>query len=108
MTAPVLARSKKGKVLKQGKKGTTTASPTNPVSIKAWVWKPFDAVYRNRREEQKQEAAPREPFGAAVGVGEDWSHLNGRRQDSRQEKIKRDLGIMREVRAQQKQAARTS
>lgn len=34
-------------------------------------------------------------FGAEVGVGEDWSHLNKRRRRARPEKVMRDVSWMR-------------
>lgn len=101
ITAPVPARGKKGKILKQSKKGTATASPATPVTVKAWVWK----IAEPSVVKQKTREVPQQPLGAAVGVGEDWSHLNKRRQGSREEKVRRDLGIMRQLRAQQKQAS---
>jgi hypothetical protein len=41
--------------------------------------------------EDKREAA----FGAEVGVGEDWDHLNRRRRRAREEKVERDVRWMR-------------
>ncbi|KAN0086026.1 hypothetical protein V8E55_007160 [Tylopilus felleus] len=42
---------------------------------------------------------------AAVGVGEDWSHLNKRRQRARKRKVERDLRRMLEVQKMQRTAA---
>jgi hypothetical protein len=36
-------------------------------------------------------------FGAEVGVGEDWGHLNKRRRRAREEKVQRDVKWMRKV-----------
>lgn len=36
-------------------------------------------------------------FGAEVGVGEDWGHLNRRRRGTRGEKVQRDVKWMRKV-----------
>ena len=44
----------------------------------------------------KQKPEP-EVFGTAVGVGEDWSHLNKRRQRAREESIRRDVKWLREL-----------
>lgn len=44
-----------------------------------------------------------EPFGAAVGVGQDFSHLSKRRQAAREEKIQRDVKKMRQIHAKQKE-----
>jgi hypothetical protein len=37
------------------------------------------------------------PFGADVGVGEDWGHLNKRRQRARVGKVRRNVQFMKEV-----------
>ncbi|KAI9568662.1 hypothetical protein HD554DRAFT_2097169 [Boletus coccyginus] len=42
---------------------------------------------------------------AAVGVGEDWSHLNKRRQRARKMKVERDLRRMLEVQKIQRKSA---
>jgi hypothetical protein len=38
-----------------------------------------------------------EVFGAEVGVGEDWSHLNKRRRRAREEKVSRDVKWIRKL-----------
>jgi hypothetical protein len=43
---------------------------------------------------------------ADVGVGEDWSHLNKRRQRARKEKVQRDLKWMWTLQAAKREAAR--
>ncbi|KAG1881929.1 hypothetical protein C8R48DRAFT_682777 [Suillus tomentosus] len=43
---------------------------------------------------------------ADVGVGEDWSHLNKRRQRARKEKVERDLKWMWTLQAAKREAAR--
>lgn len=40
-----------------------------------------------------------EVFGKEVGVGEDWSHLNKRRQRSRSESVLRDVAWVKELNA---------
>lgn len=49
-----------------------------------------------------------EVFGAAVGVGEDWSHLNKRRQNARGKKVGRDVDWLKELRAVRSPAAKSS
>ncbi|KAL7284341.1 hypothetical protein PYCCODRAFT_1473446 [Trametes coccinea BRFM310] len=51
---------------------------------------------------KQKEAAPPAPeekavFGREVGVGADWSHLNRRRQQAREEKVKRDVQWLKEL-----------
>lgn len=36
-------------------------------------------------------------FGAEVGVGEDWSHLNKRRQRAREGKVARDVTWLKDL-----------
>lgn len=50
----------------------------------------------------------REPFGTVVGVGEDWGHLNRRRQRSRVEKVQRDVEWLRELEAVRRNTTTTS
>ncbi|KAI0337643.1 hypothetical protein BDW22DRAFT_1433176 [Trametopsis cervina] len=52
--------------------------------------------------------APRAVFGEIVGVGEDWSHLNKRRQRARTEKVSRDVEWLREVETARSQASRNA
>lgn len=49
-----------------------------------------------------------EVFGASVGVGEDWSHLNKRRQNAREEKVRRDVDWLKELRAARSPTAQSS
>lgn len=49
---------------------------------------------------------PKEPLGAAVGVGEDWSHLNKRRQHSRVKKVQRDVEWVKELDAARQSATK--
>ena len=58
--------------------------------IHEWVWR--------RRNIQRANPPKEKPvFGKEVGVGEDISHLNTRRQRSRQESIERDVKWLREL-----------
>jgi hypothetical protein len=96
ITEPILAKGKKGKITKNPTKPTAGASPTTPVTIKAWVWKPMTPTPKDAPKEVQ------ERFGAAVGVGQDFSHLSKRRQGAREEKIQRDLKKMRRLQAKKK------
>ncbi|KAI0700178.1 hypothetical protein BC835DRAFT_1412197 [Cytidiella melzeri] len=44
------------------------------------------------------------PFGTVVGVGEDWGHLNKRRQRRRDEKVQKDVEWLKEVEAARREA----
>lgn len=43
---------------------------------------------------------------AAVGVGEDWGHLNKRRRRARERKVARDLRLMTRIQDAKREAAR--
>lgn len=47
-------------------------------------------------------------FGTEVGVGEDWSHLNKRRQRAREGKVTRDVVWMKDVETLRKSHAALS
>ena len=51
---------------------------------------------------------PKEVFGAAVGVGEDISHLNKRRQRSRQEKVAADVEWLHDLEKARREGARAA
>ena len=55
---------------------------------------------------ESQPTPPKEPFGAAVGVGEDWSHLNKRRQNSRVKQVQRDVEWVKELDAARQSATK--
>lgn len=75
--------------------------------IEEWVWLPVTRARRAQLEQannvarekarQEEERKARKPFGWEVGVGTDYAHLSKRRQRSRQEKVKRNLGWMKEL-----------
>jgi hypothetical protein len=71
----------------QAKKTSVAALSQKPVST--WVWQLLDKPKKSSFDstEEKEE----EVFGAEVGVGEDWSHLNKRRRRVREEKVLRDV-----------------
>jgi hypothetical protein len=56
---------------------------SQPVST--WAWQLVDKSKGSSLEDKNEEV-----FGAEVGVGEDWSHLNKRRGRVRKEKVSRD------------------
>jgi hypothetical protein len=65
---------------------------TLPTTGDVWLW-------RTRTRPPLPPGPEKETctFGAEVGVGEDQSHLNKRRQRAREEKVTRDLGWLQEV-----------
>ncbi|TBU47852.1 hypothetical protein BD309DRAFT_1016047 [Dichomitus squalens] len=65
-----------------------------------WLW-----LWQLKAKEPEQPPKPeKKPFGAEVGVGEDFSHLNKRRQRARVEKVERDVQWMRELEKVKKEA----
>jgi hypothetical protein len=68
-------------------KKTSVAALSHPVST--WMWQLVDkSRLKSSLEGTKKDE---EVFGAKVGVGEDWSHLNKRRRRAREEKVARDV-----------------
>jgi hypothetical protein len=63
-----------------------------PTTTSVWLWKM-----------KAQPPPPPEPvqvkpvFGVEVGVGEDWSHLNRRRQRAREDKVDRDVTWLKDL-----------
>ena len=55
------------------------------------------SVWRWEIPVRKVPAEKKEIFGKEVGVGEDWSHLNKRRQRKREEKVERDVAWLKEL-----------
>ncbi|EMD31938.1 hypothetical protein CERSUDRAFT_99920 [Gelatoporia subvermispora B] len=60
-------------------------------AVSVWRWQ--------LREKRPDDSVPEEKtrFGEEVGVGADWSHLNRRRQNSRVDKVKRDVRWLKEL-----------
>ncbi|KAJ3563124.1 hypothetical protein NP233_g9140 [Leucocoprinus birnbaumii] len=85
VTAPVerTIKRKKGKTSIKPTSESAKASPENPVTVRAWVWRPLTEgerfVYEN--EEEDKYLYTRTPLQA-----EDISHLSPRRQRSREDK----------------------
>jgi hypothetical protein len=59
------------------------------------MWQPIDKSANPVRKSKDEDATV--VFGAEVGVGKDWSHLNRRRRRVREEKVARDVKWMRKV-----------
>jgi len=74
-------------------KKTSVESLSQPVST--WMWQPVDKSANRVRVTEDEDA--KVVFGAEVGVGVDWSHLNRRRRRVREEKVARDVKWMRKV-----------
>ncbi|KAF8551425.1 hypothetical protein OG21DRAFT_1499127 [Imleria badia] len=71
----------------------------------AWLWRPKQAPLTSTTKSTAATPTATELTPAAVGVGEDWSHLNKRRQRTRKMKVERDLRRMLEVQKMQRKAA---
>jgi len=69
-------------------KKTSVAAMAHPVST--WMWELVNKSKESTLEGTKKDGDEK-VFGAEVGVGEDWGHLNKRRQRSRGEKVARDV-----------------
>ncbi|KAH9000926.1 hypothetical protein EDB86DRAFT_2903987 [Lactarius hatsudake] len=74
-------------------KKTSVEALSQPVST--WMWQPVDKSATPVRVSKDEDAEV--AFGAEVGVGEDWGHLNKRRRRVREEKVARDVKWMRKV-----------
>ncbi|KAH9941278.1 uncharacterized protein BXZ73DRAFT_42261 [Epithele typhae] len=68
----------------------THATSVSPV--KTWRWDFMEAPTQS-----KTKPVEKAPYGAEVGVGEDFSHLNKRRQRSRVRHVTRDVSWMKEL-----------
>lgn len=75
------------------KKTSAAALSQKPVST--WVWQLVDRPKKSHVNSTKEK--DEEVFGAEVGVGEDWSHLNKRRRRAREEKVARDVKWIEKV-----------
>jgi hypothetical protein len=67
---------------------------SHPVST--WMWQLVDKSKESPFDSTKKDT-DEEVFGAEVGVGEDWSHLNKRRRRAREGKVSRDVGWIRRL-----------
>lgn len=73
-----------------------------PTHAELWRWQ----LKAPRQEEPPK--TEKKLFGTEVGVGEDWSHLNKRRQRAREEKVASDVQWMKELEAARKNSRETS
>ncbi|ETW76006.1 hypothetical protein HETIRDRAFT_422615 [Heterobasidion irregulare TC 32-1] len=60
-------------------------------TMDTWLWQ----IKAHKPTEKEQEVEKKEVYGKEVGVGEDWDHLNRRRQRAREGKVGRDVRWMR-------------
>lgn len=74
-------------------KKTSVEALSQPVST--WMWQSVNKSANPVRVSKDEDA--KVAFGAEVGVGEDWSHLNRRRRRVREEKVAQDVKWMRKV-----------
>ena len=93
MLTPAEVEHRMSTMSKAQLKKTSVEALSQPVST--WMWQLVDKSAKPVRE-SKDEGA-KVAFGAEVGVGEDWSHLNRRRRRVREEKVARDVKWMRKV-----------
>ena len=63
-----------------------------PTTTDVWLWRT-----RTRPSPPPEPKKEKPVFGVEVGVGEDWSHLNKRRQRARGEKVARDVTWLRDL-----------
>ena len=103
MLSPAEIEQRKAAMSKAQVKKTSLAVLSQPVST--WMWQLVDKSKEPSLEGSKKDGEE-EAFGAEVGVGEDWSHLNKRRQRAREEKVARDVKWMKKV--QKARASRLS
>lgn len=76
-------------------KKTSLAAVSHPVST--WMWQLVDNSSKKASLEGAKKDNAEEAFGAEVGVGEDWSHLNKRRRRVREEKVSRDVKWLKQL-----------
>ena len=63
-----------------------------PAMTDVWLWRT-----RARPPPPPEPKKEKPVFGAEVGVGGDWSHLNKRRQRAREEKVARDVTWLKDL-----------
>jgi len=84
--SPEEIEQRKATMSKAQLKKTSAASLAQPLST--WMWQLADKPKPSSKGGDKANEAV---FGAEVGVGEDWGHLNRRRRRTREEKVQRDV-----------------
>ena len=104
MLTPAEVEHRMSTMSKAQLKKTSVEALSQPVST--WMWQPADKPALRVRPAKDEDA--KVDFGAEVGVGKDWSHLNRRRRRVREEKVARDVQWMRKVqRAREVEVANT-
>ena len=63
-----------------------------PTTTSVWLWK-----LKERPLPSPEPKKEKPVFGADVGVGKDWSHLNKRRQAAREGKVARDVTWLKDL-----------
>lgn len=71
-----------------------------------WLWRVKDRTPSAQHATKTPSSGITDLPPAAVGVGEDWSHLNKRRQRAREKKVERDLKRMMTLQDAKREAAR--
>ncbi|RDX40804.1 hypothetical protein OH76DRAFT_1412688 [Lentinus brumalis] len=98
LSEEALEKIKSQMTTKSSRKSAGAVSTT----VEHWKWQLKEA------QPAPPSVVQRKPFGTEVGVGEDWSHLNKRRQRAREEKVERDVAWMRELGRARRQATAAS
>ncbi len=101
--SPAEIEQRRATMSKAQLKKTSVATLSQPLST--WMWQLVDNKSSKGSSlkggaEDKSEGA----FGAEVGVGEDWGHLNRRRRRAREEKVERDVRWMRKLQSARAEA----
>ncbi|KAH9940684.1 hypothetical protein B0H21DRAFT_780299 [Amylocystis lapponica] len=84
---------------RSARKAQATALPS---TVDVWRWK------LRTQKPRVQEEVVTKLFGEEVGAGEDWQHLNKRRQRARKLKVGGDVRWLRKLEAARKEAADAS
>ncbi|KAF8480412.1 hypothetical protein DFH94DRAFT_742660 [Russula ochroleuca] len=87
--SPEEIEQRKATMSKAQAKKKSVANLSDPVST--WMWQLVDKSNKKSSVESTKEDEDEGVLGAEVGVEEDWSHLNKRRQRARGEKALKDL-----------------
>ena len=97
--SPAELEQRKATMSKAHAKKISVAALSHPVST--WVWQLVDKSREPSLKDTKEDE-DEEVFGAEVGVGEDWSHLNKRRRRARDEKVARDVKWLEKLQSARK------
>lgn len=89
MLSPAEIEQRKSTMSKAHLKKISATTLSEPLST--WMWKLADKTTFSSKGGEVQDEGKDDAFGAEVGVGEDWGHLNKRRQRTREEQVERDV-----------------